>query len=379
MNPEAANLAVDRPLAGARPGHTAGGTPRTVLCVDDEPGILAALKRALRAPGVTVLTAAGGAEALQVLEDVAVDLVISDMRMPGMDGAQLLERIHDRWPQTTRILLTGHADHAATIAAVNRGRIFRYLQKPWDEAELLDSIRDGMAAADRARDETQLRGVAELQSVRLRSLGDELQLLQRQAEHDRIATDVARQRQFLQSVKMLSTLVERRCPALFAHGQRVAALARDIGRRMALPAEQVLALFVAGLLHDIGLVGMSEESLARMRADGGPPGPGAWREHAHESALILSAMDDMRPAADLVRLHHEHVDGSGFPAGVGGDALPLAARILAAADAAEELREAPHACNDEEIHARLRQQGGRRLDAAVVEAAIATLQARAIG
>jgi response regulator RpfG family c-di-GMP phosphodiesterase len=378
MTLDATNLELDRSLDGPR-RVDAAAVRRTLLCVDDEPGILAALKRALRAPGVTVLTACGGPEALALLEDVAVDLVISDMRMPGMDGAQLLERIHDRWPQTTRILLTGHADHAATMAAINRGRIFRYLQKPWDEPELHDAVREGLAVADRARGESQLRDMAELQSAQLRRLGEELQSLQRQAEQDRIATDVARQRQFLQSVKVLSTLMERRCPALFAHGQRVAALARDVGRRMALPAEQVLTLFVAGLLHDIGLVGMPEETLARLRADDTAQMPAAWRDHAHESALILSAMEDMRPAAELVRLHHEHVDGSGFPAGVGGAGLPLAARILAVAEAAEEWREAAPGGGDPAIVAGLRALGGGRFDALVVEAAVEALQARAGG
>jgi response regulator RpfG family c-di-GMP phosphodiesterase len=378
MTLDATNLELDRSLDGPR-RVDAAAVRRTLLCVDDEPGILAALKRALRAPGVTVLTACGGPEALALLEDVAVDLVISDMRMPGMDGAQLLERIHDRWPQTTRILLTGHADHAATMAAINRGRIFRYLQKPWDEPELHDAVREGLAVADRARGESQLRDMAELQSAQLRRLGEELQSLQRQAEQDRIATDVARQRQFLQSVKVLSTLMERRCPALFAHGQRVAALARDVGRRMALPAEQVLTLFVAGLLHDIGLVGMPGETLVRLRAGDTAQMPPAWRDHAHESALILSAMEDMRPAAELVRLHHEHVDGSGFPARVGGAGLPLAARILAVAEAAEEWREAAPGGGDPAIVARLRALGGGRFDALVVEAAVEALQARAGG
>ena len=374
MNLHAPRTDNGQAMGGVRTAD-AGGARRTLLCVDDEPGILAALKRSLRAPGLTILTAPGGAEALALLEDIPVDLVISDMRMPGMDGAQLLEHVHARWPMTTRILLTGHADHAATIAAVNRGRIFRYLQKPWDEAELLGSVREGLAVADAQRADARLRDLADSQSAQLSRLGDELQALQRQAAQDRVATDVARQRQFLQSVKVLSTLLERRCPPLFEHGRRVSALARDVGRRMGLGAEDVLALFVAGLLHDIGLVGIPEETLMQRRAGGDAYGDPAWRDHAHESALILAAMEDMRPVAELIRHHHEHVDGSGRPAGLAADELALGARILAVADAAEE------ADGDagEALFARLRAGAGSRFDPVVVEAAIEVLRTRGAG
>ena len=130
-------IALDSP-----PGSRA--TFATVLCVDDEPNILAALKRMLRADGLCVLTAAGGAQALSMLEQMPVDLVISDMRMPGMDGAQFLEQVHLRWPHVVRVMLTGHADISATISAINRGRIFRYVHKPWDEHDLMLTVRQGL-------------------------------------------------------------------------------------------------------------------------------------------------------------------------------------------------------------------------------------------
>ena len=87
-------------------------TKRTVLCVDDEPGILSALKRTLRSPDVAVITATSGAQALEFMAELPIDLVISDMRMPGMDGAQLLERICSDWPDTVRILLRSQIGRA---------------------------------------------------------------------------------------------------------------------------------------------------------------------------------------------------------------------------------------------------------------------------
>src|SRR5512133_1139889 len=93
----------------------------TLLFVDDEVNVLSALKRLFRPYGYRILTAEGGAQALEFMEREAVDLVISDMRMPLMNGAQFLEQVNAKWPQTIRILLTGYAELEATIDAINKG------------------------------------------------------------------------------------------------------------------------------------------------------------------------------------------------------------------------------------------------------------------
>ena len=109
----------------------------TLLCVDDEANIVSALERLLRPHGYRVLRAQSGAEGLSILAQEAVDLVISDMRMPEMDGAQFLEQVRARWPECVRILLTGYADVDSTVAAINKGEIYRYLAKPWNDQEVL--------------------------------------------------------------------------------------------------------------------------------------------------------------------------------------------------------------------------------------------------
>ena len=132
----------------------------TVLCVDDEVNILSALKRCLRSAGYLVMTATSGEQALIQLEQMAdqqaIDVVLCDMRMPGMDGAQLLEQVHERWPHIVRVLLTGQADMQSTIAAINRGRVLRYLRKPWDEAELLGALSEGVQRLALEREKRQL-------------------------------------------------------------------------------------------------------------------------------------------------------------------------------------------------------------------------------
>src|ERR1700741_3164612 len=95
--------------------------PPVVLFVDDEPSILSALRRLFRPQGYRVLLAESGAAGLELLEKEKVDLVVSDMRMPEMDGAALLEKVRERWPTVGRILLTGYADIVSTVAAAHRG------------------------------------------------------------------------------------------------------------------------------------------------------------------------------------------------------------------------------------------------------------------
>ena len=123
---------------------TAATTPATLLLVDDEPSILSALRRLLRPTGHTVLTATSGAEGLTLLATQEVALVVSDMRMPGMDGAQFLEQVRAQWPDTVRLLLTGYADMTSTIDAINRGEIFRYVTKPWVDSDMLLTLRQGL-------------------------------------------------------------------------------------------------------------------------------------------------------------------------------------------------------------------------------------------
>ncbi|MDB5907373.1 MAG: two-component system response regulator, partial [Massilia sp.] len=106
-----------KPAAAARTG--------TILCVDDEPNILSALRRLFHPQGYEVLTAQSAREGLAVLDARPIDLVISDMRMPEMDGVQFLEQARARWPDTLRLLLTGNADVRLILDAVNRGEIYR--------------------------------------------------------------------------------------------------------------------------------------------------------------------------------------------------------------------------------------------------------------
>ena len=130
---------------------TAQGPRRTILLVDDEPSILTALNRLLRRQGYNILTAPGGPEGLELLAQHEVGVVISDARMPVMTGAEFLGRVRDIHPDTVRIMLSGYTDLEAVTSAVNRGELFRFLTKPWDDADLLATVQEAFRTFENRR------------------------------------------------------------------------------------------------------------------------------------------------------------------------------------------------------------------------------------
>ena len=354
--------------AGAPPGGSAPWA--TVLCVDDEPNILSSLKRALRGEGYCVMTATSGAQALAMMEQMPVDLVISDMRMPVMDGAQLLEQVRERWPQVVRILLTGHADMASTVAAINRGRIFRYIHKPWDEPELLLAVRQGLQMLELERERARLEALTRQQNQQLQAINGELE--QRVAARTQELQDanLRIQRNYLKSIKVFSNLLELRDNTLAGHGRRVAETARDIARAMGLSEDETRNVFIAGLLHDIGLIGMADKLLTRPVVRYSDEEMQLYREHPVRGEQSLMALDDMLPVMPIIRAHHERFDGTGFPDRRAGADIPLGARILAVADAFDDLQNglvAGAAVNARDARLLMRQGRGSQFDPEVLD------------
>lgn len=333
------DLHVPASVAAAEPDQAAAAAPAawTLLCVDDEPNIVSSLRRLFRGNGYRVLTAHGGEEALALMQTEPVDLVISDMRMPGMDGAQLLERVRAGWPNATRLLLTGYADVQSTVAAINRGEVYRYIAKPWNDEELLHTVRGAFELQGLAREKRRLEALTAAQNLELAHLNATLEqkVEQRTAElsqaHDKL------KKNYMTSIKVFSNLIEMRGGAMMGHARRVGDLARRTARAMGLPADAQQHIFVAGLLHDIGHIGLADTLLARPVPRLSEEEQALYRKHAAMGEQALMALDDMQPVAALIRSHHERHDGKGFPDALAGDAIPLGARILAVADAYDEL------------------------------------------
>lgn len=115
-----------------------------VLCVDDEQNVLNSLRRLFMDEDYTVLTASSGKEGISILEREAAQIVISDYRMPSMNGVEFLEEVYKRWPQTVRIVLSGYADASAIVGAINVGHIYKFIPKPWNDEELKVTIKNSI-------------------------------------------------------------------------------------------------------------------------------------------------------------------------------------------------------------------------------------------
>ena len=127
---------------------------KTVLFVDDEPNVLSSLRRVLRREQLKVLTATSGEEALRTLEQQSVDVIVSDMRMPEMDGATLLKQVRERYPATIRMILTGYSEHESVTRAFAEADIHQLISKPWVDVELKEIIRNAIEQSERQEEES---------------------------------------------------------------------------------------------------------------------------------------------------------------------------------------------------------------------------------
>ena len=127
-------------------------SPNTLLLVDDEPNILKSLSRLLRREGYNILTATSPADAFDLMAKHSVQVVISDQRMPDMSGTEFLSRVRQLYPHTVRLVLTGYTDLESVTAAINRGAIYKFLTKPWDDDQLREQIREAFRMAKQAHE-----------------------------------------------------------------------------------------------------------------------------------------------------------------------------------------------------------------------------------
>lgn len=310
----------------------------TILCVDDEPNILSALKRLFRGKGWQILTAEGGQAALLLLETQSVDLVISDMRMPEMDGAQFLAQVRTRWPDTVRLLLTGHSDINAIIEAINRGEIYRYITKPWDDHDIVLIVRQALERQALEQEKKRLEALTTRQNEELKVLNATLEAkVEARTAELRVANESlqsANERlksSFVTSIKVFSTLMEMRGGNLAGHSRRVADLARRIATKLKLDGKLVQDIFVAGLLHEIGKVGFADELLNTPVAMMKPEQLDDYRKHTVKAEQLLLPLAELRAASDIITAQFERFDGTGFPTQIAGPNIPIGTRILSLA------------------------------------------------
>lgn len=346
-------------------------TPATILCVDDEPNILSALRRLFRPKGYKVLVAESGKAGLELLQNEQVDLVISDMRMPEMDGAQFLEHVRAQWPETVRILLTGYADVSAIIEAINRGEIYRYITKPWDDNDIVLVVHHALERRLLEQEKKRLEALTQQQNDELKALNASLEA---KVEERTMALKVANEQlksSFITSIKVFSNLIEMRGGNLGGHSRRVADLARKIAMQLKLEGKVVQDAFVSGLLCEIGKVGFADDLLAMPISVMNPVQLEEFRKHVVRAEQLLMPLQDLRSAAANVGGQLERYDGGGFPARLSKDDIPIGAQILAVAADYDNLQigtMAQRKVTAEDAKILIIQSSGKRYAPSVVDA-----------
>jgi putative two-component system response regulator len=263
-----------------------------ILVVDDEPAIVTFLKRILLAEGHTVNSACDGSEALRAVAAAPPDVVLLDVRLPGLDGIEVCR--HLKGAAATRllpiILVTGLADRHQQIEGIKAGAD-DFLKKPIDVEELL---------------------------VRVRSLGR----MKRYTDDLDSATAI---------VITLAEMIESRDGRTEGHCHRMANYATALGRHIGLGDDELRALHRGGFLHDMGMLAIPDGVLQKT----GPLTPQEFelvKSHTVIGDSLCQTLRSLHPVRPIVRHHHERLDGSGYPDGLCGDAIPLVAQITALVD-----------------------------------------------
>ncbi|HVA71521.1 MAG TPA: HD domain-containing phosphohydrolase [Candidatus Limnocylindrales bacterium] len=268
-----------------------------ILVVDDEVAVRSGLQLLLRRQGYDVRTACDGPSTLVECTSFQPDLILLDIVMPGRDGFDVCREIKSR-PEMRLIpvvLITGLSEKSDRIRGIEAGAD-DFLSKPIDMTELDARVRS---------------------LLRLKSFTDEL-------EHAEAV------------LFSLALSIEARDPYTHGHCARLAEFSARLGESIGLPAEEITALRRAGIVHDVGKVAVTDAVLLK-------PGPLAAeeraliREHPGAGERICSPLKSFRPVLPIIRHHHERWDGSGYPDGLRGEAIPLTARVLQIADVYDAL------------------------------------------
>ncbi|MBR8235643.1 response regulator [Burkholderia sp. AU42008] len=347
----------------------------SILLVDDEPNVLSALRRVFRPTGYDIVTADSGEAALEILASTEIDLIVSDMRMPHMSGAEFLARARELYPDTMRILLTGYAEIASVMQAVNEGGVYRYLNKPWDDHDLLLTIEHALEQRRLRREAARLAALTEAQNEALRRFNTDLET-QVRARTEELGQTVMfleaaqsdLKSSFTAMVQVCASMIELRCGAASGHAMRVGEIARRLALSAGMSELHAQDVYFAGLLHGIGKLSLPDEllrkPLSRMTTDEHR----VFQEHPLRAQMVLTPVAQLHKVASIVLHQYERFNGRGTPDGLVGDAIPVGSRIVAIARDFEGLRHgeigAPHSI--EQAIDVLHSQAGVRYDPQLV-------------
>jgi putative nucleotidyltransferase with HDIG domain len=270
-----------------------------ILAVDDEIDNLQLLKRTLR-HDYEITTAGNGEMAIQVLQQQTFDMIISDHKMPGMCGVELLKYVFDNYPSTIRILITAYSDVPVLIEAINTGKINRYVKKPWSPDEVVNIVK-------KAFESNTLN-----------------------YEHQNLVQDF--KDLFSGTISAITEALDAKDSYTFGRSKRVSFYSLRIAEEMGLTDLEMSKIELAGLLHDIGMIGVSE-SILNKTENLTPEEYALVKDHVEKGVKILEDIKQLKSVVNIIKYHHERYDGLGYPYNMRGEEIPIGAMIIAVADA----------------------------------------------
>lgn len=274
-----------------------------ILVVDDEEDNLALLYRTLRSK-YFVTKAKSAIEALELLKDEQFDCILSDHKMPLMDGVEFLKRVNDIQPKTMRLLVTAYSDVKILIDAINYAKIYRYIKKPYTPDELLMIVESALECYQLKLDNENL--ISDLKDL------------------------------FSGTVNAIIEALDAKDSFTLGRSRRVAFYALKLVNKLSLSQTEVSQIELAGLLHDIGMIGVTEEILNKTQKLSDEEYE-KIKMHVHYSVKILEDIKQLNEITEIIKYHHEYYNGQGYPYGLKGDEIPLGSRIIAIADAYDSL------------------------------------------
>lgn len=280
-----------------------------ILLVDDDPSVLDILSEILTDNDYDVTTAKNGYEAIEKIKSGSFDLVITDIRMAGLDGLDTLANLREKQPDLKSIIMTGYASTEDPVRAIKL-RVDDYLKKPFSTKDFLTSVQKSI---------------------------DEYRSQNRDKEERHRFRD-----EFISTIKQISIAIENRDPYLSGHSEKVAHMCLQIGSRLGLSLERMENLEVAACLHDLGQVEVKQKVMQKK----GPLTDDEYNEIKNHPAFaknLLASVPRFQEVIDIILHHHEKFDGQGYPSGLKGKDIPLESRILSVAEAYTSLLEnRPH-------------------------------------
>jgi putative nucleotidyltransferase with HDIG domain len=288
-----------------------------ILIVDDEKMICSVLARRLNRDGYDCVMANNGREALNHFYKDAFSLIISDIKMPEIDGIELLRRVKETSPKMMVIIMTAYPEIDIAVEAMRAGA-HDFIIKPVD----LDLVA---LSVKKALEKKKLEEVVETYHKNLERLVEE-----RTAEI-RQALSVVK-KSHLDSVMVLAGAIDAKDPYTRGHSDRVRKMSVRIGMKLGFDEKRLESLVFGALLHDIGKIGIKDEVLQK-QGNLNSKEYQYIKEHPLIGVKIVEGIDFFKDKIPMIRNHHEHFDGSGYPDGLAGEAIPLEARTVTVPDA----------------------------------------------